>query len=77
MSEVSQFSICCHDDLPDYFNDLNAMHRAERFLSENEMKVYKAWIGIIVGDSFRPAAWKETICATAEQRAEAFKTKNL
>lgn len=56
-----------HCILPDYFNDLNAMHEAEGVLTENQLRCY-GWILLeIVSKDNRYIA-----CATAAQRAEAF-----
>jgi len=52
-----------HSDLPDYLNDLNAMHEAEKVLSE------KQWVQY---DSMMPLRDPQKIHATARQRAEAF-----
>jgi hypothetical protein len=53
-------------DLPDYCNDLNAMHEAEKMLTEHQNEsIYPRNLG----------AWRnptKVICATARQRAEAF-----
>lgn len=58
------------DDLPDYFNDLNAMHEAEKVLNipvhmqKHAWNNYKATLETMTkGNSFH---------ATAAQRAEAF-----
>lgn len=68
--------------IPDYLNDLNAMHEAERVLSPTlfaadsdgrrpEVNLYLTWLTRICGHS--PIAF-----ATAAQRAEAFlRTLNL
>lgn len=60
---------------PDYLNDLNAMHEAEKVLLDNgainsQRRQYDGWLwGITAG---------RTISATAAQRAEAFlRTLNL
>jgi hypothetical protein len=61
----------CH--LPDYLNDLNAMHEAEKILTARQRSVY-------VGKLFNlPASELESnTFATAYQRAEAFlRTLNL
>lgn len=55
---------------PDYLNDLNAMHEAEKVLREGHSvrwQVYKDYLGVICGMENTP-----TIHATAAQRAEAF-----
>ena len=51
--------------LPDYLNDLNAMHEAEKTLTDDEYKQYRR---ILTEDT---EAGRE-ISATARQRAEAF-----
>ena len=58
------------DELPDYFNDLNAMHEAEKVLTNGQMGAY-AYVLLETTD-FRkkPCVW--TFHATAAQRAEAF-----
>ena len=54
-------------DLPDYLNDLNAMHEAEMLLSEDPIfRNYEAMLDKVVPMSER---W---IFATARQRAEAY-----
>ncbi len=59
------------NDLPDYLNDLNAMHEAEKALNEEQMCDY---IQKYIRESC-PTRWT---CATAAQRAEAFlRTLNL
>ena len=57
---------------PNYTLDLNAMHEAERMLSENQFKEYKVWLGMINADDYQVGKWKDSVCATASQRAEAF-----
>jgi hypothetical protein len=53
--------------LPDYENDLNAMHEAEKTISEAFLRRrYYQYMDIITGDQWN------TIVATAAQRAEAF-----
>jgi predicted pyridoxine 5'-phosphate oxidase superfamily flavin-nucleotide-binding protein len=51
--------------IPDYCNDLNAMHEAENFLKANQYMVYANILDSIEGSLFG-------IRATARQRAEAF-----
>jgi hypothetical protein len=46
--------------IPDYCNDLNAMHEAEKVLDETQAKCYEAMLG------------EYGFHATARQRAEAF-----
>ena len=52
--------------IPDYCNDLNAMHEAEKVLSEEVRNHYIDLLGDIYLDSW------EFATATAKQRAEAF-----
>ena len=59
------------DNVPDYLNDLNAMHEAENMLESNQEQSYFELLHDIAGNLtfYR---------ATAAQRAEAFlKTLNL
>jgi hypothetical protein len=70
--------------MPDYCNDLNAMHEAEKVLNERQRQTY-AWqiirlarkqAGIEDYESHYPVPF--VLFATAEQRAEAFlRTLNL
>jgi len=66
-------------DLPDYLNDLNAMHEAERTLTDNQRMHFR---GELV-EMMRPKYGFESAClmaihATAKQRAKAFlRTLNL
>lgn len=63
-------------DLPNYLNDLNAMHEAEKTLVLQHQILYQGWLGKITGNKC-PALFGQ-IHATARQRAEAFvKTLNL
>ena len=55
------------DDLPDYLNDLNAMHEAEKTL-HTDGGLWGAYCGYLVKDG----SWFNTVHATASQRAEAF-----
>ena len=62
--------------LPDYLNDLNAMHEAEKVLTHDQMIDYSRHVGKLV-TSHLPAsraAWMDfkLINSTASQRAEAF-----
>ena len=69
-------------ELPDYLNDLNAMHEAEKVLTQDRMIDYSRHVGKTV-TMYLPAsraAWMDfrLIHATAAQRAKAFlKTLNL
>lgn len=60
--------------LPDYLNDLNAMHEAERMLPVAQWDRYTQWLGELAKGTRR-----FVVChATARQRAEAFlKTKGI
>lgn len=63
-------------ELPDYLNDLNAMHEAEKVLTAEQQKDYVQWLLVITVATDNPLAhdWN----ATAAQRAEAFlRTLNL
>lgn len=64
---------------PDYLNDLNAMHEAEKILTDSQWDEYEQQLRIVCGGcSYYEGAGKELIHATAAQRAEAFlKTLNL
>jgi hypothetical protein len=63
--------------LADYLNDLNAMHEAEKILTENQLDYYAEWLK----DGNSSGGFPSQLChwhATAAQRAEAFlKTLNL
>lgn len=77
--------------IPDYIHDLNAMHEAEKVLTEEQKLVYcSAVYAIANGYQVEPDAYigvyfeasydsvPEMVCAAAYQRAEAFlKTKGL
>lgn len=58
-----------HPMLPDYLNDLNAMHEAEKMLSDMQLRVYDKWL---CGRRFIKALETYAWHATAAQRAEAF-----
>ena len=53
------------DWLPDYLNDLNAMHEAEKVLTEKQQDRYYAELS-------KNGTWFQCLHATASQRAEAF-----
>lgn len=75
------------EPLPDYLNDLNAMHEAEKTLGEDQRREH-AWFLVQIIDKFQTWApqdfpvlhvWEMSLCdiadclaATADQRAEAF-----
>lgn len=63
-------------NVPDYPNDLNAMHEAEKTLTNDEWddKFYH-WLGFVVSGGQEEQLWqwrKMIVHATAAQRAEAF-----
>lgn len=73
---TKKWSDCHHKDLaviPDYLNDLNAMHEAEKVLSLSQRDQYQQWLYRIVEKEPRmaPIYWL-AINSTAKQRAEAF-----
>ena len=58
--------------LPDYCNDLNAMHEAEKVLTDEQSKAYTETLWVIVKrESTSKTRW-QLWHATADQRAEAF-----
>ncbi len=58
------------DLIPDYFNDLNAMHEAEKVLTDGQSATYQR--ALETSRRFTGAAEFYTFHATATQRAEAF-----
>lgn len=55
--------------IPDYLNDLNAMHEAEKVLTEEQLRDYWSKLWLVV----KPKTAIHLLChATAAQRAEAF-----
>jgi hypothetical protein len=66
-----------HTDIPDYLNDLNAMHKAEDTLTPDQLTEYCNRLTAPVSAVGIPHKSKG-IRATARQRAEAFlRTLNL
>ncbi len=66
-----------HDKLPDYFNDLNAMHDAVSILDYEQADEFEGHLyGICVqanAEKDNPAPYRFAVVnATAAQRAEAF-----
>lgn len=68
----------CVQSLPDYLNDLNAMHEAEQGLTDKQRKnfVNQLWVKVnpdlaTKWDEAGTLAFFDYICATAAQRAEA------
>jgi len=63
------------ESIPDYCNDLNAMHEAERTMLFSQRKKFVRELQKVIGRQFAPEAmvWPDAcIHATARQRAEAF-----
>ena len=58
-------------DCPDYLNDLNAMHEAEKVMMDSPKKkhTYLQWLGC--EDAYTSTVFA-SVTATAAQRAEAF-----
>jgi|APGre2960657404_1045060.scaffolds.fasta_scaffold25660_3 hypothetical protein len=64
--------------IPDYLNDLNAMHEAEKVLTEKGVNAWWAYVAHINRNNPTPFRAESAVHATARQRAEAFiKTLNL
>jgi len=57
------------DKIPDYCNDLNAMHEAEKILSDESHADYACELVKTIRQN---GEWFESVSATAAQRAEAF-----
>jgi hypothetical protein len=55
--------------LPDYLNDLNAMHEAEKVLTDDQLFVMSRWLQHSTRSTLVGVA---VMTATASQRAEAF-----
>lgn len=71
------FSKYGHSCIPDYLNDLNAMHEAEKVLTPNQRFEYLVELGGELQEMSTDDSWNSTH-ATAAQRAEAFlRTLNL
>lgn len=65
--------------VPNYLNDLNAMHEAEKVLTDDTLlAVYGSWLNKLCDIYPRKTMLSWSICATAAQRSEAFlRTLNL
>jgi hypothetical protein len=61
------------EEIPDYCNDLNAMHEAEKILSDESHADYACELVKTIRQN---GEWFESVSATARQRAEAF-LKNI
>ena len=63
-------------DIPDYLNDLNAMHEAEGVLTEEQWPAYRARVSAKLQNMARDGSTiprrADRLHATAAQRAEAF-----
>jgi hypothetical protein len=57
------------EEIPNYCNDLNAMHEAEKILSDESHADYACEL---VKTIRRNGEWFESVSATAAQRAKAF-----
>ena len=60
-----------HQSLPDYLNDLNAMHEVEKTLNATLLNSYRRFLYLVVLDDQANTS-NEPAWATAAQRAEAF-----
>lgn len=58
-------------EVPDYPNDLNAMHDAEKMLTDDQLIDYAEWLGVCF-DENPSKACVVLLRANATQRAEAF-----
>lgn len=58
------------DDLPNYFNSLDACHEMEKVLKDHEIEQYNDLLGSFLWSGY-PAS-RRNFHATAAQRAEAF-----
>jgi len=57
--------------IPDYLNDLNAMHEAEKVLTVDQLIDQAEWLGAS-SNEMPIKSWAVLLRATAAQRAEAF-----
>lgn len=57
---------CTFVQLPNYLNDLNAMHAAEKYLTGPQQYQYIGILGTITGEV------RSRVMATSQQRANAF-----
>jgi hypothetical protein len=65
-------------DVPDYIGDLNAMHEAEKVLTDKGVNAWWAYVANINRNNPRPFGSETAVHATAAQKAEAFlRTLNL
>ena len=61
----------CWKSLPDYCNDLNAMHEAEKQLTKKQLQTYLDFLADAPRDCVHQT-WSGSVFTTARQRAEAF-----
>lgn len=61
--------ICSHAGFPDYLNDLNAMHEAEKITLKNDALLWHKYASFLDRDYCNQPY---TVGSTARQRAEAF-----
>lgn len=54
--------------IPDYCTDLNAMHEAEKVLTEDQFKMYTHWLEKLMPNT----EYRSLLCAPSSRRAEAF-----
>lgn len=65
------------ENLPNYLSDLNAMHEAEKVLTDEQWSIYLSFL-TKKDQKTLTQTWRPAVSATAAQRAEAFlKTLNL
>lgn len=65
------------EELPDYLNDLNAMHEAEKLLKSEQHFTFQVELARVINTTTYPLNFA-LLHATATQRAEAFlRTLNL
>lgn len=57
-----------YENTPNYCEDLNAMHEAEKTLTNDQFKWYTHWVEKLMPET----KYRCYLCATASQRAEAF-----
>lgn len=59
------------EHVPDYLNDLNAMHEAEKILNNGQWALYDKWL-LSVATPHQFVRYRHVIHSTTTQRAEAF-----
>jgi hypothetical protein len=68
-----ELTYCLHEDeLPNYCNNLNAMHEAEKVLTTKGVNAWWEYVGYINRRNPTPFGSETAVHATARQRAEAF-----